>query len=213
LTPERDRSCHIGSLASAGMLLGSVCALCGRRGDVVCAGCGAGLGRAPSLVVPLGLDGCAALLDYSDARSLVTSLKNGGRRDLVGWLADQMADLLDPPPSGVVTWAPTGAPRRRARGYDQAELLARAVARRWALPCGRLLRRAPGPAQAGRTAGERRHNPSFDAVRPCDGVVVLVDDVTTTGATLTAAARALRAGGSTRVLALVAARSLGRRAA
>lgn len=168
---------------------------------------------APSLAVPLGVDACIALLDYECARRIITSLKNGGRRDLVGWLAVQLADRTQPPAGSVVTWAPTGVARRRARGFDQAELLARAVARRWGLRCAGLLHRAPGPAQARRSAAERRQNPSFTPTRVCPASVVLIDDVATTGATLTGAAAALRAGGSTAVLAVVAARSPGRRAA
>jgi predicted amidophosphoribosyltransferase len=197
----------------AGVLVGLCCVLCGVRGEVVCSRCASTLQRAPSLAVPLGVDSCVALLDYEVARRLITSLKNGGRRDLVGWLAARLAMSAHPPAGAVVTWAPTGAPRRRARGFDQAELLARAVARRWGLPCTGLLRRAPGPAQAGRTAAERRENPSFTVVRACPPVVVLIDDVVTTGATITGAARALRASGSTTVVAVVAARSPGRRAA
>jgi ComF family protein len=193
------------------VLVGSVCVLCDRRGEVVCARCAAGLSAAPSLALPLAVDACSAVVHYRDARHLVTALKNGGRRDVVHWLAEQMARQLVPPVGAVVTWAPTGVARRRARGYDQAELLARAVARRWQLPCRDLLRRLPGPAQAGRTARARRHNPAFAARGSCPSTVVLVDDVVTTGATLSAAARALRRGGTAEVVAVVAARSAGRR--
>jgi predicted amidophosphoribosyltransferase len=196
-----------------GVLLDVVCALCDRPGDVVCAPCATALRSAPSLAVPLELDACAALFDYDGARRLVTALKNGGRRDLVGWLAGRMATAVPPPPGAVVTWAPTGTARRQARGYDQAELLARALARRWRLPCSALLRRHPGPAQAGLGAGERRRNPAFASRRACPPTVVLVDDVTTTGATLTAAARTLRGAGATTVRAIVAARAPVRRAA
>ena len=76
--------------------------------------------------------------------------------------------------------------RRRARGYDQAELLARALARRWALPCTGLLVRRPGPPQAGRSGGERRANPSFVPARACPSAILLVDDVVTTGCHLEA---------------------------
>jgi ComF family protein len=194
------------------MLVGSVCVLCGRRGEVVCAHCAERLTAAPSLALPVAVDACSAVLHYRDARHLVTALKNGGRRDLVPWLAEQMARQAVPPVGAVVTWAPTGVARRRSRGYDQAELLARALARRWQLPCEALLRRLPGPAQAGRSAHARRHNPSFAASGTCPSTVVLVDDVVTTGATLSAAARALRRGGTDDVVAVVAARSAGRRA-
>jgi predicted amidophosphoribosyltransferase len=189
------------------MLLTSGCVLCARPGAVVCAACAAELTRARALPAPLGIDDCVAVYDYRPARHLVTALKNGDRRDLVGWLADAMAERMAPPEGAVVTWAPTGARRRLARGYDQAGLLARAVARRWGLPCRALLRRLPGPAQSGRTAAERWRNPVFEPAGRPVGAVVLVDDVATTGATISAAARALRAAGTGRVLAVLGARA------
>ena len=193
------------------MLLGTTCAACDRRsasGAAVCGRCAADLSLPPSLAVPLGLDSCTSLLGYDDvARALLTSLKNGNRRDLVGWVADGLVGRIPLPVLAVVTWAPTSAARRRRRGFDQAELLARALARRWELPCRPLLRRRPGPPQAGRSGLDRRRNPGFTAIRPVPLGVVLVDDIATTGATLTAAARALRGAGAADVRAVVAARA------
>lgn len=195
------------------MLLRPTCVVCGAPSAVVCHACATALQAAPSLPLPLHVDACAALFEYASARPLVTALKNRGRRDLVPWLADRLCVRASPPQGAVVTWAPTGTSRRRARGFDQAELLARALARRWGLPCERLLVRQRGPAQAGRTAPERRANPAFAAPRRCPHVVVLVDDVTTTGATLTAAARAVRASGARSVTGAVVARAGGARSA
>jgi predicted amidophosphoribosyltransferase len=193
------------------VLLRSSCGICEVGSGPVCTACASALLPVASLAPPLHLDACAAALDYDGARSLVTSLKNGQRRDLAGWLATRIAGALDPPCGAVVTWAPTSGARRRSRGFDQAELLARATARRWELPCRPLLRRA-APPQAGRSAGERRGNPAFSVVRPAPATVVVGDDVATSGATLTAAARALRAAGATTVVGAVAARSAGRSA-
>ena len=162
----------------------------------------------PSLAVPLGLDSCRALVAYDDdARALITSLKNRGHRSLVAAMADGLAGLVSTEPSTVVTWAPTGAPRRRQRGFDQAELLARAVARRRGLRCVSLLHRLPGPPQAGRASEDRRTNPGFRAKGSAPLCVLIVDDVATTGATLTAAARVLRAAGAVAVHGLVVARA------
>ena len=97
---------------------------------------------------------------------------------------------------------------RRARGFDPAELLARA--RRRVVSAARraaLLTRAPGPPQTGLPAAARRVGPRFTSSRAAPRSVLLVDDIATTGATLTAAASALRAGGAARVVALTAART------
>jgi predicted amidophosphoribosyltransferase len=123
------------------------------------------------------------------------------------WLADAMAPLLVPPLPAVVTWAPTSPERRRERGFDHAELLARRVARRARRPLRRLLVRLPGPAQTGLSVGERRVGPRFSARGRVGSSVLLIDDVATTGATLAAAAAALRAAGATRIVALTAART------
>lgn len=161
----------------------------------------------PSLPVPLGLATSRALTTYDDdARAVLTALKNRGERAWVAVLADLLATLVPDVDGLVVTWAPTGDGRRRRRGYDHAELLARAVARRVRRPARQLLRRRAGPAQAGRSLAERRSNPRFEA-RRCSHPVLVVDDVATTGATLTAAARALRSAGATEVHGLVVARA------
>jgi predicted amidophosphoribosyltransferase len=158
--------------------------------------------------VPRGLDACHAYLAYDEgARALLRAVKFRNHRVAVGWLAEGMAGLLQPVPGAVVTWAPTSGRRRRSRGYDQAELLARAVARRWGVRPVPLLRRRPGPAQTGRRASERRQHPGFTARARVPASVVVVDDVCTTGATLTAAALALRSRGATRVQGLTAART------
>lgn len=157
---------------------------------------------------PLGLVTCGAPFRYDDgAAGLLVPLKNRQRRDVVAWCATELAALPRPPSLEVVTWAPTSAARRRERGFDQAELLARALARRWDLPCRALLRRRAGPAQAGAGAAARRTHPGFVTIRRVPGHVAVVDDVATTGATLTAAGRALRLGGAVAVHGLVVARA------
>jgi predicted amidophosphoribosyltransferase len=119
-----------------------------------------------------------------------------------------MASLLAAPVPDIVTWAPTTAVRRRQRGFDQAELLARAVARRLGLPCRSLLARRPGPPQTGRALAERRGGPGFRPRRAVSGrSVLIVDDVVTSGSTAAAAAGALRSAGARSVVVLAAART------
>jgi predicted amidophosphoribosyltransferase len=160
----------------------------------------------------MGVDAwCAAFAYEGVAREVVARLKYRGARASLPWLADAVVDALDRGPGfdprSVVTWAPTSRERRRGRGFDPAELLARAVARRLALRCAGLLERAPGPPQTGRAAADRRRGPGYFARRAIPPCVLLVDDVATTGATLTAASSALRAGGARVVVAVTAART------
>ena len=108
-------------------------------------------------------------------------------------------------PSRVRSGDDGGSGRRRKRGFDHAQLLAKAVAERLQLPCRPLLARGPGPPQTGRPLEDRRRGPSFTTRTKPPGAVLLVDDVVTSGATLAAAARALRVGGTKRVDTVLAA--------
>ena len=194
------------------MLLPRACPVCGEAGRAPCEGCRRGLRPARSLPTPPLVDRCAALLDYSGVgRELVARLKYRNARSSLRFLAEGMAALVDREGVDVVTWAPTTDGRRRRRGFDQSELLARAVARRLRRPCRRLLRRLPGPAQTGQGLAERRRGPPFEARAGVAGErVLVVDDVVTTGATVTAAARALRAAGAAEVQVVAAARTFPR---
>jgi len=137
----------------------------------------------------------------------VLAMKYGNAKPVVRSLASAMARRARRHEVDVVTWAPTSVGRRRRRGYDQAELLARAVAWRLGVPCRRLLTRVEDGSdpQTGRTRQERLVGPSFVARRRVRGAVLLVDDVVTTGATLRSAEAALRAGGATAVHCIAAA--------
>jgi predicted amidophosphoribosyltransferase len=200
------------------------CPGCGVAGVAVCEACAARFRRAPVAAPPAGVDAWAAPFAYDGvARELIARVKYRNTRGVVPWLVPHLvasgAPLLGAGAGRVVvSWVPTTPARRRDRGFDQAEILARAVARAAGLRGRALLRRLPGPPQTGLPASGRRVGPRIvplrsaaATIRRSDATVLLVDDVATTGATLAAAAGALRVAGARCVLALTAARTPGPR--
>ena len=152
------------------------------------------------------------MLTYEGAaKDLVAALKFHNHRDAVQLLGSAMARLVDTDIEGgidAVTWAPTSPARRRHRGYDQAELLARSVARALGRPCRGTLDRVAGGAQTGHGREERLHGPRFRSRPGPPARMLLVDDVRTTGATLCAAADTLIGAGTTDVAGLTLAVTL-----
>lgn len=144
------------------------------------------------------------------ARRLVLGLKFGRRLALA---AEAAAAMLRALPAheleGAVVPVPAGPWRWRWRGFDPAEEIAHALAERSGLPLMACLRRGRGRRQVGRRKAERlAEAPRVWAAAECPPAAVLVDDVWTTGATLTACAAALRRGGTGHVVALTLARTL-----
>lgn len=192
------------------VLLPTRCPVCWGIGPAPCPPCRSLLRPAPPAPPPAGVDRCASLLAYSGAgRELLARLKYRNARSALAWLVDGMARLVAAGDVDLVIWVPTSGARRRQRGFDQAALLAQGVSRRLRRPCIGVLSRMPGPPQTGRPGPARREGPSFAVRRavPPTARVLLVDDVVTTGATLTAAARALRRAGAFELSAVTAART------
>ena len=175
------------------------CAGCREPGFELCRRCQFALAASPPVVTASGV--IAATEFVGLPKELIIGLKFRNRRRIVSYLADQLSRRIDPTQIDVITWAPTSQRRANHRGYDQAELLARALAARWRKPCRRMLFRHHGPAQTGRNRADRMHGPSF-ASRPIRNPprVLVIDDVVTTGTTLLAAREALLAAGARSVV-------------
>jgi ComF family protein len=160
----------------------------------------------------------ASLGPYEGAlRTAIHELKYGGQRRVAARLAEAalgeaaVSALVEP--GAILVPVPLHPRRRRERGFNQSELLAREIGRRTGTPVApaALVRRADTPAQTGLSAAARRANVKGafavrQRARVAGRVIVLVDDVLTTGATAQACARALREGGAADVRLLTMAR-------
>lgn len=210
LFPARCAACGAGDwplcsqcVAAVPLITPPLCERCGRPTKVLlsrCADC-----------PPRSIDIARAPFLYDGPVSrTVRALKFGGCRALAQPLAAAMTRVgrLE---TDCVTWVPLSRRRRAARGYDQAEVLARELARRLGLPVGPCLRRIlETPSQATQAGRERRRalRGAFVADARVPPSMLLVDDVLTTGATAASCAVALRAAGASRVAVVTAARSL-----
>lgn len=184
------------------------CLRCWRPGaGTWCERCAAGGPDAPAF------DGLRAPFEFEGAaRRAIIEAKFRGVTALLPPLARAAAMTVPEEwDVGLVVPVPLAPRRRRLRGYNQAELAAREIARALGLPIElKWLRRVrETPPQAGLTAAARSTNlrEAFAAVpQPSARNVLVVDDVTTTGATFEAVARALQSAGVHRVYAVALAR-------
>jgi ComF family protein len=205
------------------------CPGCGAEGPPICAACLPGLDARldvpagipiglPSDVPPplLQLEWCAPFSGL--IRRALHELKYGGEKRLATPLGEAIARRWQRAGAGgdLLVPVPVHADRARKRGYDQAELIARAAAVALGLPCSPILERTRATiAQFDLDRSARATNvdgafalkpggPPGEALR--GRWIVLVDDVVTTGATLVACAWPLLAAGAVGVSAVTAAR-------
>jgi len=194
-----------------------VCSSCGlpmpnfeSGADVLCGNC---------VVQPPAYSGARSFGYYSgELGLLIQGLKFNNRRNLVALLVPFMIQAYygswDRDDFDLVVPIPLHHKRRRSRGYNQSELLARLLARRTGIPFSKrsLIRKRSTLPQVGLTDAQRRENVrnAFHCInsRQISGRrILLIDDVMTTGATVSSGSAALMKGGALRVSVLTLART------
>ena len=212
------------------------CVGCGREGTLICPSCSETLRRieppfcqrcgtplagrnrcATCTTHPLTIDGIRSLYLYEGTiRKAILAFKYRHLKAMAAPLGQRLAYYLRASrlPADVIAPVPLHRKRLRARGYNQAGLLATELSRQTGLPLAEdwLVRRVDTGAQARTpTAAERWRNvrEAFACTQELDGErILLIDDVWTTGATLDACTAAFRAAGADSVWGLTVAREL-----
>lgn len=186
-------------------LIGNTCPRCRRPSlGKTCLACDSG-GAVDSVVAVADFDGVV--------KETVHAFKYMGRHAIASVMAALMADALSDVQAEFVVPVPLHRRRRRERGYDQAVLLARKLAKIRGLKCAEsaLVRARHTDQQALLNPQQRRDNVA-GAFTPRSSwqhqSIILIDDVATTGATLAAAGKCLKQAGAGEITGLVFAHPL-----
>lgn len=209
--PWRDRtaSCCADCWSALPKINTAKCPSCAQpipTGEALCIEC---------LDDPLPVDWCEAWGQYRDGLGRLLQALKFERHD---FLDDALAGLLEAVMRDrefdAIAAVPMPRKKERRRGYNQAELLARALSRRTGITCDMslLVRRGDRELQsslARRSERARNARGAFGATESArDRSILIVDDICTTGATLRACATALREAGAARVCAVTVARAI-----
>lgn len=182
---------------------------------LLCRSCQSRLPFIPAATQPRllpNVDACYSVLYYQDSvRQSILRYKFGGAASYAEIYSHFLGKCIDENgiTCDIITWVPLSRARLRKRGYDQARLLAEGISLITGTECVPMLRKIRNnPAQSGtKDAAARKKNVSGVYVScadcsPSGKSVLIIDDIVTTGSTLSECARILKNEGASRVTAL-----------
>jgi len=142
------------------------------------------------------------------SKELINLMKYQGRRSVARYLASKLP-AIETNAKTIITYVPSDGASRRKRGFDQAELIAKHYAKSMGDRHSTLLARREHERQVGKSRKSRIENvkDNFVALSGIPNAeVVLIDDVVTTGATVSECAKVLKRAGAKRVEVLAVAK-------
>ncbi len=158
---------------------------------------------------------CYAPFQYKDeVRASLHRYKFGGAAAYGPIYADFILKSIDENPIScdIISWVPLSPKRYRKRGYDQAEIIARALAEKLGLPCEKLLVKIKDNPKQSSIGNRERRKANVAGVYRCASEnmvsgkrLLIIDDIVTSGATLAECAAVLRKSGCIEVYAAAAA--------
>ena len=182
-----------------------VCVLCEKptQSSAICGRCRLATGITDAWCVGYREGSLKALLDAYKFRS---------SREASGYLAELLdAALPFLPEDIVITWVPTAPSHVRTRGMDHTRRVATRLAKQRGYTVGSYLERTSGDMQHLKTRRQRLRDADKNIIstRTAPDTVIIIDDILTTGATMTACVKKLRSAGSKQIYVAIAARQPG----
>lgn len=175
------------------LLLPSRCVICQRFPFAICDQCWQTIPIGVRRVGKNRLNGIAITEYSADTANLINAFKEHGQRVLGKRLTHEIVRLLPRPNADVLLAAPSSTKNFAARGFVPAEVIARTLSSAWRIPVNTLTVDTRHGDQAELDRSHRLSNlvGAMSARRPLNGKrVLLIDDIVTTGATLSEMARA-----------------------
>lgn len=206
------------------------CLVCSREGRLVCADCMGSVinPKAPTCFMcnklSKGWRTCASCNRKTKIRGvIIASRYEGSVKELIkrlkyhqaasaaGVIAELVAPKVNTSEFDIITSVPASTRRQRQRGYNQAELIAKFLSRQLKLPYKRALGKLGHQRQVGTKRGQRLEQVKgtvyvLNSKKVADKRVLVVDDVVTTGATISECARVLKAAGAKSIWGLAVAK-------